>query len=75
MPDIYPNLWDTIKAVPGGEFMALIVCIKNLEKPRASYLTAHLKAVEQKETNTSKRSATLEIIKLRTKFKKIETKS
>jgi hypothetical protein len=37
-------------------------------------LTAHLKALEQKEANTPKRSRQQEIIKLRAEIHQIETK-
>jgi len=37
-------------------------------------LTAHLKAPEQKETNTLKKSRRQEIIKLRTEINQVETK-
>jgi hypothetical protein len=37
-------------------------------------LTAHLKALEQKGTNTAKRSRRQEIIKVRTEMNQVETK-
>jgi hypothetical protein len=37
-------------------------------------LTAHLKALEQKEANTPKRSRRQEIIKLRAEINQVETK-
>ena len=52
----YPNLWNIIKAVIRGKFIALNAHIKSLEKSHTSKLATHLKALEQKETNTSKRS-------------------
>jgi hypothetical protein len=39
-----------------------------------SSLTAHLKALEQKEANTPKRSGQQEIIKLWAEINKVETK-
>jgi hypothetical protein len=38
-----------------------------------STLTAHLKALEQKEANTPKRSRPQEIVKLRTEINQVET--
>jgi hypothetical protein len=47
---------------------------KKLERAYTSSLTTHLKALEQKEANTLKRSRWKEIIKLRDKINQIETK-
>jgi hypothetical protein len=47
---------------------------KNLERASTSSLTAHLKALEQKEANSPKRSRQQEIIKLRALINQIETK-
>jgi hypothetical protein len=62
----YPNLWDTMKAFLRGKLIVLRTSKKKLERAYTSSLTAHLKALEQKEANTSKKSRWQEIIKLRT---------
>jgi hypothetical protein len=54
-----------MKAVLRGKLINLSVSKKKLEKAYTSSLTAHLKALEQKETNSSERSRLQEIIKLR----------
>jgi hypothetical protein len=70
----YPNLWDTMKAFLRGILIALITSKKNLERAYTSSLTAKLKALEQKEAYSCKRSREEEIIKLRTEINQVETK-
>ena len=48
--------------------------IKNLGKSYTSDLTAHMKALEQKEGNSLRRSIWQEILKLRVEINKIEAK-
>jgi hypothetical protein len=45
----YQNLWDTRKAVLRGKLIALSAAKKKLERTHTSSLTAHLKALEQKQ--------------------------
>ena len=52
--------------------MALCASKKKLERAYISSLTTHLKALEQKEANSPKRSRLQEIIKLRGKVKQVE---
>ena len=53
--------------------VALRASKKKLERAYNSSLKAHLKALEQKETNTPKRSRRQEIIKLGAEINQIET--
>ena len=57
-----------------GKFIALSALVKKLERSYTNNLTAHLRALEQKEANSPKRSGRQEIVKHRTKINKIKTK-
>jgi hypothetical protein len=62
-----------MKAVLIGKLVPLSAAKKKLERAYTRSLTAHLKALEQKEANTPKRSTQLEIVKLRTEINQVET--
>ena len=61
-----------MKAVLRGKFMALRVQLKKLEKSYTKHLTAHLKALEEKEENTPKRRRRQNIVKLRAEINQIK---
>jgi hypothetical protein len=63
-----------MKAILRGKLIALSASKKNLEKTYTDSLTAHIKALEQKEANSPKRSRQQEIIKLRGEINQVETK-
>ena len=70
----YSYLWDTMKALLRGKFIALSAHIEKTEKAYTRDLTAHLKALEQKEADSPRKSRRQGIIKLRAEMNKIGTK-
>ena len=56
------------------KLIALSASKKKLERVYISSLTTHLKALEQKEANSPKKSRLQEIIKLRAEINQVETK-
>ena len=47
--------YETVKTGQRGKFIALRALVKKLERSYTNTLTAHLKALQHKETNTPKR--------------------
>ena len=68
------NLWDSVKAVLRGRFIAIQAYLKNLERHQIKNLTLHLKLVEKEEMNHPKVSRRKDIIKLRAEITEKETK-
>jgi hypothetical protein len=62
-----------MKAVLKGMFIALNALVMKL-RSYTNNLTAYLRALEQKEATSPKRSRRQEIVKLRAKINKIEGK-
>jgi hypothetical protein len=62
------------KAFLRGKFIALSASKKKLERAQISSLATHLKALEQNDANSPKRSRWQEIIKLRSKINQVETR-
>jgi hypothetical protein len=63
-----------MKVVVRGKLIALSASKKKLGRVYTSSLIEHLKALEQKEANTPKRSRWQEIIKFSAEINQIETK-
>ena len=64
-----------MKAFLRGKLIALSASKKKLERAHISSLTTHVKALEQKEANSPKRSRLQEIIKLRGEINQVETRT
>jgi hypothetical protein len=69
-----PNLMGHNESIPKRELIALSASKKKLERAHTRSLTTHLKALEQKEENSPKRSRQQEIIKLRGEINQVETR-
>ena len=68
------NLWDAVKGVLRGKFIAIQAYIKKQEKSQVNNLTLHLKEPEKEEQTKPKVSRRKEIIKIRAEINEIETK-
>ena len=68
------NLWDTIKAVLRGKFIAIQAYLKKQEKSQINNLTLHLKQLEKEEMKNSRVSRRKEILKIRAVTNAKETK-
>ena len=68
------NLWDTVKAVIRGKFIAIQAYLKKQEKSQINNLTLHLKQLEKEEMKNPKVSRRKEILKIRAEINAKETK-
>ena len=59
------NLWDTVKAVLKGKFIALQAYLKEQEKSQINNLTLHLNQLEKEEMKNLRVSRRKEILKIR----------
>ena len=64
------SLWDTVKAVLRGRFIAIQAYLKKQEKNKVNNLTLHLKQLEKEEMNNPRVSRRKEIIKIRAEVEK-----
>ena len=68
------NLWDSVKAVLRGRFIAIQAYLKKQEKNQIYNLTLHLKQQEQEEMNNPRVSKRKEIIQIKAEINVKETK-
>ena len=68
------NLWDTVKAVLRGKFMAIQAYLKKQEKSQINNLTLHLKQLEKEEMENPLVSRRKEILKNRAEISAKEAK-
>ena len=68
------NLWDTVKAVLRGKFIAIQAYLKKQEKSQINNLTLHLKQLEKEEMKNPRVSRGKEILKIRAEINAKETK-
>ena len=59
------NLWDSVKAVVRGWFIAIQAYLKKQEKSQINNLTVHLKQLEEEEMKNLGVSRRKQIIKIR----------
>ena len=60
-----PNLWDSVKSVLRGRFIAIQAYIKKQEKNQTNNLTLHLRQLEKEEMKKPRVSRREEITKIR----------
>ena len=68
------NLWDTVKALLRGRFIAIQAYLKQQEKIQLNNLTLHLKQLEKEEMKNPRVSRRKEILKIRAEINEKETK-
>jgi len=68
------NLWDTVKAVLRGKFIAIQEYLNKQEKSQINNLTLHLKQLEEEEMKNPRVSRRKEILKIRAEINVKETK-
>ena len=68
------TLWDTVKAVLRGKFIAIQAYFKKQEKSQINNLTLHLNQLEKEEMKNPRVSRRKEILKIRAEINAKETK-
>ena len=68
------NLWDTVKPVLRGKFIAIQAYVKKQEKSQINNLNPHLKQLEKEEMENPRVSRRKEILKIRAEINAKEKK-
>ena len=68
------NLWDTVKALLRGKFIAIQAYLKKQVKSQINNLTLHLKQLEKEEMKNPRVSRRKEILKIKAERNAKETK-
>ena len=68
------NLWDTVKAVLRGRFIAIQAYLKKQDKTQINNITLHLKQLEKEEVKNPRVSRRKEILKIRAEINAKEIK-
>ena len=68
------NLWDSVKAMLRGSFIAIQAYLKKQEKNQINSLNLHLKQLEKEEMKNPRVSRRKEIIKITAEINEKETK-
>ena len=69
-----PNLWDSVKVMVRGRFIAIQAYLKKQERNQINNLTLHLKQLEKEEIKNPRVSRRKKIIKTRAEINEKETK-
>ena len=68
------NIWDSVKAVLRGRFIAIQAYLKKQERNQINNLTLHIQQLEKEEMKHPRVSRRKEIIKIRAEINAKETK-
>ena len=68
------NLWDAVKAVLRGRFIAIQAYLKKQEKSQINNLTLHLNQLEKEEMKNPRVTRRKEILKIRAEINAKETR-
>ena len=68
------NLWDSVKAVLRGRFIAIQAYLKEQDKNHVNNLTLHLNQLEKEEMKNARVTRRKEIIKMRAEINEKEIK-